>query len=174
MKLAEELGETDAAAREQLAQVVEALGETLALALLEQAIDIDREGGARVRDGSRRRTRGGVFFQLARGKLSREAKQRIFFGKGRGQEGSETSAEPAKPASRVTLRRRIVEVDTAPKPRRPARRSTTASPPSEVIAQLRAARESIERVLRPLASEHRLLLLDELRKRMADRGSDSA
>ena len=72
------LKETDEQPRKQIAEIVEVLGAELALALLAETRRVQDEGGVEVRDGTRRRTDGGVFFALARGKLSKTDKNRIF------------------------------------------------------------------------------------------------
>jgi hypothetical protein len=72
--LAQTLGETDQAAQEQLQRIVWALGGSQCYQLLEQTLQIEQNGGMMLRDGSRRRTLGGVFFYLA-------------FGTGQPQEG---------------------------------------------------------------------------------------
>lgn len=72
--LAQTLGETDQAAQEQLQRIVWALGGSQCYQLLEQTLQIEHNGGMMLRDGSRRRTPGGVFFYLA-------------FGTGQPQEG---------------------------------------------------------------------------------------
>lgn len=60
------LNETDEKACHDLQRVLDHIGEDKARTLLTRAQDIEAEGGMMTRDGSRRRTLGGVFFQLAR------------------------------------------------------------------------------------------------------------
>lgn len=50
----------------QFTQVIAALGEAQATALLQQAQGIEAHGGMLTQDGSRRRTLGGIFFALAK------------------------------------------------------------------------------------------------------------
>jgi len=68
MQIADRLGETGQKTRSQLVQTVRWLGRTQALALLEETLEIEANGGMMLPDGSRRRMPGGVFFQLAKTK----------------------------------------------------------------------------------------------------------
>jgi hypothetical protein len=63
--IADRLGETGEAARQEAVQIVWALGRTQARALLERTLQIEEHGGMMLPDGSRRRSVGGVFFHLA-------------------------------------------------------------------------------------------------------------
>lgn len=68
MQIADRLGETGQKTRDQLVQTVRSLGRTQSLALLEETLEIEVNGGMMLLDGSRRRTAGGVFFQLVKTK----------------------------------------------------------------------------------------------------------
>lgn len=72
------LNETEERPRGQIAAIVRALGEETALAVLVEANEVERLGGMMLPDGSRRRTPGGVFFTLARRRLSPEDREAIF------------------------------------------------------------------------------------------------
>src|ERR1700694_152526 len=63
--IADRLGETVIGARAQIKRIVQVLGRSQALALLEETLRVEENGGIMVPDGSRRRTPGGVFFHLA-------------------------------------------------------------------------------------------------------------
>jgi hypothetical protein len=63
--IAERLGETEQGPRMQIKRLVGILGHTQALALLEQTMQMEEQGGMMLPNGSRRRTPGGVFFHLA-------------------------------------------------------------------------------------------------------------
>ena len=63
--IASALGETEQVAQQQIQRIVWALGRTAARRLLKQTLQIEQDGGMMLRDGSRRRTPGGVFFHLA-------------------------------------------------------------------------------------------------------------
>lgn len=72
------LNETDERPRSQIAAIVQAIGEDAALAVLVEANAIERNGGMMLPDQSRRRTPGGVFFAIARKRLSPEDRDAIF------------------------------------------------------------------------------------------------
>src|SRR5678810_1201687 len=76
--IAKALGESDEIPLGQISGVVRALGEELCLKLLAETQDIEAKGGMMLPDNSRKRTMGGVFFFLARQKLSQEDKLAIF------------------------------------------------------------------------------------------------
>ena len=63
--IASALGETEQVAQQQIQRIVWALGRTAARNLLEQTLQVEQNGGMMLRDGSRRRTPGGIFFHLA-------------------------------------------------------------------------------------------------------------
>lgn len=66
--IAEQLGETEPGPLQFLHKVVKKLGLEQALAFLQETQEIEAQGGLMLPDGSRRRTRGGVFFYLVRTK----------------------------------------------------------------------------------------------------------
>src|SRR5690242_5291320 len=72
------LNETDEQPRKQIAEIVEVLGGDVALGLLQQVQSVQETGGQVVRDGTRQRTPGGVFFSLAKAKLPKADRNRIF------------------------------------------------------------------------------------------------
>ena len=76
--IAKALGEVEEQPLTQITGVVRVLGDQTALALLEETQRIEQNGGMLLPDGSRRRTPGGVFFFLARQKLSQADKLAIF------------------------------------------------------------------------------------------------
>ncbi len=76
--IAEVLGESDPIPVSQIAAVVEALGEVEALGILAQTERVESTGGMMVPDGSRKRTRGGIFFALARATLTPAQRRKIF------------------------------------------------------------------------------------------------
>ena len=77
-QIAEALGESDDNPRTQIAAIVKLLGAEGALALLAQTQKVEEAGGLLVPDGTRRRTPGGVFFLLAREKLTPADRAAIF------------------------------------------------------------------------------------------------
>ena len=76
-RIAAELGETEAQPLTHIARIVRTLGEERALALLAQAEEIEARGGMTLQDGTRR-TRGGVFFRLARERTTPAERARIW------------------------------------------------------------------------------------------------
>jgi len=78
-EIAAQLGEPDPGPRAQLRQIVAALGIETARALVAEARQLEAGAGISTKDG-RRRTLGGVFFFLARGRVSPEQHKRIWPG----------------------------------------------------------------------------------------------
>jgi hypothetical protein len=76
--IAESLKETDELPKKQIAEIVEVLGPDASLAILAETRRVQDEGGVAVRDGTRRRTDGGVFFSLAKVQLPKADRNRIF------------------------------------------------------------------------------------------------
>ena len=76
-RIAAELGETEAQPLTHIARIVRTLGEERALALLARAETVEAQGGLRLPDG-RRRTKGGVFFRLAREETSPQERAQIW------------------------------------------------------------------------------------------------
>lgn len=74
-KLAEVLGEDQDKARTILRRVVDELGGPACVELLRRTLEVESQGGMMTADGSRRRTRGGVFFFLAKQSMTKH--QRI-------------------------------------------------------------------------------------------------
>ncbi len=63
--IADQLGEIEECPRRNIGIIVRALGRTQSRQLLEQTQQIEANGGEMLPDGSRRRTPGGIFFNLA-------------------------------------------------------------------------------------------------------------
>jgi hypothetical protein len=112
-QIAEALGESDENPRTQIAAIVQVLGSEGALALLAQTQRVEEAGGLLVPDGTRRRTPGGVFFLLAREKLSPADRQKIFSAK----QQKKTPKAPAEGAAEPP-RRRVYEYVPEPRPGR--------------------------------------------------------
>lgn len=90
--LAAQLGETDEQPIQLLTAVVENCGVDFARQLLKETIEIEAQGGMMVKSGQRRRTTGGVFFYLARGRISHKLRNKIF-----GVQESDKPKEPPPP-----------------------------------------------------------------------------
>ena len=78
-KIAEQLGESEAKPFNQIANIVKHCGVEFAQEVLRDCLDIEAKGGMMVVTGDRRRTPGGVFFFLARSRMSDEELQNVFF-----------------------------------------------------------------------------------------------
>jgi hypothetical protein len=76
--IAEKLGETNLHPVFQIRRIVQRLGEETALAILQETLEMEAQGGMMLPDSSRRRTPGGVFFQLVRQRLSPEDRAYCF------------------------------------------------------------------------------------------------
>lgn len=63
-QIAKQLDEKESHTLWHILKIVKALGETQAMALVNQALEIEANGGMMVPDQSRRRTPGGIFFHL--------------------------------------------------------------------------------------------------------------
>ena len=176
--IAKALGESDEIPLGQITGVVKSLGEELCLKLLAETQQIEAKGGMMLPDNSRKRTLGGVFFFLARQKLSHEDKLAIF-----------RAPKPAKPAGAPASegspfpRRRVIDVA----PARPATPATPASartprpgflPPELPVAVRRVkVKEAVQSSLTALPADDQYgLLLDliaELHEKLGYRVPES-
>jgi hypothetical protein len=116
LQIAEALGESDEIPRTQIAGIVQVLGAEGALALLAQTQRVEEAGGLLVPDGTRRRTPGGVFFLLAREKLSPADRAKIFSAK---QAKAAKAAKAPTEGTAEPPRRRVYEYVPEPRPGRP-------------------------------------------------------
>ncbi|HEV8247720.1 MAG TPA: phosphorylated adapter RNA export RNA-binding domain-containing protein [Polyangiaceae bacterium] len=160
--IAKALGEVEEQPTTQITGVVRVLGEQTSLGLLEETQRIEQSGGMLLPDGSRRRTPGGVFFFLARQKLSHDDKVAIF-----------RPVKPARPAQSVPEatrfpRRRVIEV--APSKEPPARPRGGFIPPGLPLAARRVrARETIQNALAALPPDDQNSLLLEVLAELYER-----
>jgi hypothetical protein len=76
--VAQQLNETDPAAIGQIVRIVECLGAKAVRAFLRETLEIEAQGGIMLSDGSRRRTPGGAFFYLVKGRISRRDRAAIW------------------------------------------------------------------------------------------------
>jgi|RhiMethySRZTD1v2_1073278.scaffolds.fasta_scaffold31235_5 PHAX RNA-binding domain-containing protein len=116
-QIAEALGESDENPRTQIAGIVAALGAEGALALLAQTQRVEEAGGLLVPDGTRRRTPGGVFFLLAREKLTPADRAKIFSAK---QQKAAKATKTSPEGTAEPPRRRVYEYVPEPRPGRGA------------------------------------------------------
>jgi cold shock CspA family protein len=73
------LGETEPEPIGMIERVVAFLGTETSLELLRETQQIEEQGGMWLRDGSRRRTTGGVFFRLLQQRLTKSQRLSLFF-----------------------------------------------------------------------------------------------
>jgi hypothetical protein len=102
--IADRLGEREAGPRSLIIRIVKELGTEYTLALLDEALQIEANGGMMLPDGSRRRTPGGVFFWLVKERLAQAGHKRVIvklFGTwyGVGSVRSGSTPAPAAPAA---------------------------------------------------------------------------
>jgi hypothetical protein len=172
--IAKALGESDEIPLGQIAGVVRALGDELCLKLLAETQQIEAKGGMMLPDNSRKRTLGGVFFFLARQKLSQEDKLAIF-----------RAPKPAKPASTRSEestpfpRRRVIDVAPARPPSSSARSPRVGFLPPELPVAVRRVkvREAIQSSLTNLPADDQygvlLDLIAELHEKLGYRVPES-
>src|SRR6185436_2835887 len=75
--IADRLGESEAGPRSLIIRIVKELGQERTLALLDETMQIEANGGMQLPDGSRRRTPGGVFFFLVKERLAQAGEKQI-------------------------------------------------------------------------------------------------
>ncbi len=92
--IAAALGETDIVPLRQLNSMVMLCGTNFALALLEETERIEADEGIPTADGMRRRTKGGVFFYLARFRMAQPLRVIIYNRKGKLPEAETETPEP--------------------------------------------------------------------------------
>ncbi len=76
-QIAQKLGETEQGPIRQIGVIVRHFGAEAALALLAEAEAIEAQGGMTITKGGRRRTPGGVFFYLAKERMTPEERERL-------------------------------------------------------------------------------------------------
>jgi hypothetical protein len=62
-----------------LRQVLRTLGQDRCAAILADTLTTEADGGMLTKDGTRRRTPGGVFFQLVKARATRQERHRLFY-----------------------------------------------------------------------------------------------
>ena len=77
-EIAKQLGESKRKPQTQIAQIIHACGLAFAESILSETLSVEAAGGLMTINGRRRRTPGGVFFYLARGKMPEDARNKIF------------------------------------------------------------------------------------------------
>jgi hypothetical protein len=176
--IAKALGEVEETPLTQIAGVVRVLGEEPSLLLLKETQDIEAKGGQLLADGTRRRSPGGVFFQLARKRLPPEERKEIFRERKPASSDEPPASSPEEPPlpndpSRLA-RRRVVEVI-------PARSGSVKgkpggfTPPELPSALTRARiRQQVNQAIMPLPIEEQYHLLLDLLADIHDRVTGGA
>jgi len=77
-EVAKILNETEEKPLRQIELMVEHLGREWVEKMLEETKKIEEKGGMKIENGKRRRTIGGVFFYIAKGKMNEEEKGKVF------------------------------------------------------------------------------------------------
>lgn len=77
-ELADILGETKAAPRRLLARILHVCGLDFVEAVLDETRRIEANGGMMTKRGDRRRTTGGVFLYLAKGRMTKEQRRHVY------------------------------------------------------------------------------------------------
>jgi hypothetical protein len=77
--IAQKLGESEEQPVTTIQRIVDEFGPEFALEMLQKALAIEEQGGLTINDGTRKRTPGGVFFYLVRGRLAKKDIFRIFY-----------------------------------------------------------------------------------------------
>lgn len=77
-KVAKALGETESTPLNTIERLVKVVGDERVLELLAETVKVETDGGLKTNDGARRRTRGGIFFKVAKNKLTAQERWRVF------------------------------------------------------------------------------------------------
>ncbi len=77
-KIAKHLGETEKQPLRTIERITKVLGEERAMALLDETLKLEANGGLQTDDGLQRRTPGGVYFKLVKNKATSRERWLIF------------------------------------------------------------------------------------------------
>jgi len=89
-KIAEVLGETDEGPIGQIGLIIEKCGLAFAQKIAEETEKIEASGGMKTHDGKRRRTKGGTYFFIVKGRIDAKVRQEIFPNFGQNSDGEVT------------------------------------------------------------------------------------
>jgi hypothetical protein len=164
--IAKALGESDEVPLFQITGVVRVLGEETAQKLLVETQETEKNGGMMLPDGSRKRTPGGVFFFLARQKLSQADKLAIF----RPPKEVKAPSSATSDANRFP-RRRVIDVAPARPAVAPARTPRAGFVPPELPIAVRKvkAREHALAAVAGLPLDEQYTVLVELLAELHDK-----
>jgi hypothetical protein len=109
-QIADALGETGKKPREQIELLVKECGVEFVQDILRETQVVEAQGGMLLPDESRRRTAGGVFFYLARRKVSREVAKVVFPIKKTGQKKKSKAKPPPAPLPVLNWEDRLVVI----------------------------------------------------------------
>lgn len=159
-KIARKLKEKSFLYRKQVSKLIYICGHDFADEMLRQTREIEANGGMMVKDGSRRRTPGGVFMRLAKDQMTREQRQRFLYNRLTKAEREQAQAEREKAQAETA--------DAAPREKAPE--ATPASKPPETTAEQPEPLPALDTLpaeaqpqLKPLYAAH-----DKFQKRVAD------
>lgn len=79
-EIADRLGETKPGPRKIVASIIEVRGVEFATDVLRETLEVEENGGLMTQKGDRRRTVGGVYFFIAKGRMTFEQRQAAFPG----------------------------------------------------------------------------------------------
>lgn len=96
-QIADQLGEKQRGPRNLVFAVVKSCGTEFAQQLLHDALEIEQLGGMLTTEGDRRRTVGGVFFYLARGRMTKELRDQIFPHRAKRKKQGSANSKPQEP-----------------------------------------------------------------------------
>jgi len=97
-----------------LRQVLRTLGQDRCAAILADTLTSEANGGMLTKDGTRRRTPGGVFFHLVKERATRQECHRLFYTQRPRQHPTPTSAPPQAPPQAPTWEEVQALVQTLP------------------------------------------------------------
>lgn len=141
-QLIEQLGE-DPAAQSRIERVVRLGSVEFVRAILEETLAIEAAGGMMTADGERRRTAGGVFFYLVRGRVSDNMRHEMFYAR--------KKAEPQPPAPEKAKKPKQAQPAAAPPP------PPVPEAPPVSTGELQAARDKLAALRGSLAEAQHTL-----------------
>lgn len=127
--IAGKLGEADEMPLLLIASIIEQLGKDFALELLADTETIEAHGGIQTLDGKRRRSKGGVYFHLAKGRMVFEERQKIF----PSRQERERAIVPTKPIFDWERRGKLIEKMVEKQGRAHTALTSIIGKPEEVI-----------------------------------------
>lgn len=107
--IAQALKESEGQPLAQLRTIVERFGSEFALKALEETLKVEEQGGLMINDGSRKRTPGGVFFYLVRGRIPRKDVAEIFYKGQKPQPKQPAEEDMFRWGDRMTIARELMQ-----------------------------------------------------------------